>query len=201
MQIELILLFFLIILGVLYAGNCGDNTGRKLLTILICILVIIIFCYMRLKNCSARGQAGWTAWGNYEGFLNYAPKSYELGKCGGIDYMGKADINPVYKNYDGLFLKSTPRPNVPLTSDVTIFTPVGDGVRLTEDPVSYTFNTVDGKATSPRHMFMLANNQVSWDCCPSTYSSDRGCVCVTKEQEEMINKRYGNRNTDGYPSM
>ena len=201
MQVELILLFFLIILGVLYAGNCGDNTGRKLLTILICILVIVIFCYMRLKNCRERGQSVWYTWGNNEGFLNYAPKSYELGKCGGLNYMGKADIVPVYKNYDGLVLQSTPRPNVPLVSDVTIFTPVGDGVKLTEDPVSYTFNTVNGKPNSPRHMFMLANNQVSWDCCPSTYSSDRGCVCVTKEQEEMINKRYNNRNTDGYPSM
>jgi hypothetical protein len=191
MQVELILLLFLVILAILYAGNCGDTSGKRITTIVICLVVIILFCYMRVK----RSGSIW------EGYVNYAPTSYNLGTCGGIKYSGNSDIMPVYKNYDGLVLKSDPRPNVPLVSDVTIFSPVGDGIKLTEDPVSYTFNTVNDKPDSPRHLFMLANNQVSWDCCPSTYSTDRGCVCVTKDQVDMINKRKGNRTTDIYPNI
>ena len=192
MQVELICLLFLVIMAILYAGNCGGADGKRISTVVICLVVVMLFCYMRVK------RSGGSIW---EGYVNYAPTSYNLGTCGGIKYSGNSDIMPVYKNYDGLILKSDPRPNVPLVSDVTIFSPVGDGIKLTEDPVSYSFNTVNDKPNSPKHMFMLANNQVSWDCCPSTYSTDRGCVCVTKDQVDMINKRKGNRTTDIYPNI
>lgn len=46
--------------------------------------------------------------------------------------------------------------------------------------------TVDGQEGSPRSMFMFAYNQSSPECCPSTYSSDQGCVCTTPEQRRLI---------------
>lgn len=30
-------------------------------------------------------------------------------------------------------------------------------------------------------------------CCPSTYSSDRGCACMTPEAKELISGRASNR--------
>lgn len=41
-------------------------------------------------------------------------------------------------------------------------------------------------------MFMFAKNISSPYCCPSTYSSDMGCVCTNKQQRDMISSR-GNR--------
>ena len=49
-----------------------------------------------------------------------------------------------------------------------------------------TAPSVDGNAGSPQSMFMLAYNQSDPACCPSTYSSDRGCVCTTPAQREWI---------------
>ena len=46
--------------------------------------------------------------------------------------------------------------------------------------------TVDGQEGSPQSLFMFAYNQSSPACCPSTYSTDLGCVCTTPEQRRWI---------------
>ena len=43
------------------------------------------------------------------------------------------------------------------------------------------------------HLFLYANNRMSPECCPSTLSSDGGCVCTTPQQRDFINTRGGNR--------
>ncbi len=48
---------------------------------------------------------------------------------------------------------------------------------------------VDGDPNSPQRLFMFANNEASLNCCPSTYSSDRGCVCSTEKQDKFIRRR------------
>jgi len=53
---------------------------------------------------------------------------------------------------------------------------------------------VDGTKNTPKDMFMFAYNKCSPECCPSTYSCDKGCVCTTKQQREFINTRGNNRN-------
>jgi len=42
-------------------------------------------------------------------------------------------------------------------------------------------------------LFAFQNNKVSADCCPSPFSSDTGCVCLTDEQIQNFAKRGGNR--------
>ena len=42
-------------------------------------------------------------------------------------------------------------------------------------------------------MFIFAYNKCSPECCPSTYSCDKGCVCTTKQQRKFINTRGNNR--------
>lgn len=55
-------------------------------------------------------------------------------------------------------------------------------------------NRQNSKNPSPYDlMYMFKNNQISPSCCPSTYSTSNGCVCVTPEQMLYLNKRGLNR--------
>jgi len=38
-------------------------------------------------------------------------------------------------------------------------------------------------------------------CCPSTYSTDRGCLCVDKEQNELFLTRGMNRTGKNYTKL
>lgn len=42
-------------------------------------------------------------------------------------------------------------------------------------------------------LFAFQNNKISADCCPSPFSTDRGCVCLTDAQIQDFSKRGGNR--------
>ena len=51
-------------------------------------------------------------------------------------------------------------------------------------------------------MFYFANNMVSLACCPSTYTTDRGCVCTTEQQRKFLGEqRGGNKTHPGYPAI
>ena len=39
----------------------------------------------------------------------------------------------------------------------------------------------------------LRNVSFSPECCPSTYTTDQGCACMTKESLELIRGRASNR--------
>lgn len=82
--------------------------------------------------------------------------------------------------------------NVPLLGKATITSPVGDDIPLSNDPVAYSFPHVDGTSDSPQSLFMFKNNQSNFACCPSTFSDDRGCVCLTQNQRDMFSGRGGN---------
>ena len=56
--------------------------------------------------------------------------------------------------------------------------------------------TVDGDPNSPQRLFMFANNTASLNCCPSTFSTDRGCVCSTEKQDDLIRRRGFNNNAN-----
>jgi hypothetical protein len=42
-------------------------------------------------------------------------------------------------------------------------------------------------------LFAFQNNKISADCCPSPFSTDTGCVCLTDAQIQDFSKRGGNR--------
>lgn len=44
-----------------------------------------------------------------------------------------------------------------------------------------------------QELFLFEGNRISADCCPSPFSSDRGCVCLTDEQVKVFANRGGNR--------
>lgn len=42
-------------------------------------------------------------------------------------------------------------------------------------------------------LFDLVDNKMSADCCPSPFSGDRGCICLTDKQLSNYASRGGNR--------
>jgi len=175
---SMIPLVLLLVLGVLVASSY-QNINSRLLCVVATLLAVLVLCYLNMR----------------EGFSDYAPVLHKMGQYGGKCYSSTGVVYPQPDSYTGLRLQSAPRRQVPLLSDTTIFTPVGDGIRLTSDPVSGKFPSVDGREDSPKHLFMLAHNQHGPECCLTggTFSSSLGCVCTTPEQRNYINTRGGNR--------
>ena len=206
-------LIILIILGCVFAGSL--KTPRSRLSVVVSILVIIlILCYIQMKT-KCRGKEGFES----SSLSGYAPMGYVMSNGGsggnvGIDGQDSnvncgrynyGDINSQIGNsgtYDGIMLKSQIATN-PLINDVTIFNNVGDGYVLKDAINSENFPSIDGQPNSPKSMFVLKNNAVSWDCCPSTFGAGmNGCVCPSKEQLNMFAGRSGNKTKPvEYPGM
>ncbi len=92
--------------------------------------------------------------------------------------------------------------NIGLHTDIKFDTPVGTETRYKADPGhNPSLVSVTGNKDDPKSMFMFTHNQVSPDCCPSTYTTDRGCVCTTKQQRDFIHKRGHNRSSHIYPDI
>jgi hypothetical protein len=202
-------LLILVILGCIYAGSL--KTSKSRLTVVVFILVIIlILCYIQMSYKNKE---------MFSGFNGYSPLNYVMtngGSGGNVGIDGQdsnvdcgrynyGDINSQIGpsgTYDGLRLKSRMATN-PLINDVTIFNNVGDGYVLKDAMNSENFPTIDGQLDSPKSMFVLKNNAVSWDCCPSTFGAGmNGCVCPSKEQLNMFAGRSGNRTMPvEYPGM
>ena len=57
-----------------------------------------------------------------------------------------------------------------------------------------TFDSVSASANTSQQpkLFMFAENQCSPECCPGQFSCSGGCVCLTKQQEEILQSRGNN---------
>lgn len=42
-------------------------------------------------------------------------------------------------------------------------------------------------------LYFLATNKTGADCCPSVFSTDTGCLCLTDDQKRAMATRGGNR--------
>jgi hypothetical protein len=49
--------------------------------------------------------------------------------------------------------------------------------------------------TGDQELFAFQDNKISADCCPSPFSTDRGCVCLTDSQIRQFESRAGNRSS------
>ena len=47
--------------------------------------------------------------------------------------------------------------------------------------------------SNDQELFQFQDNRISADCCPSPFSSDTGCVCLTDEQMRLFESRGGNK--------
>jgi hypothetical protein len=192
------LLSFVLLLIVVYIVK--KQKPEKLTYVLGLLALILIVCANTYEHI--------------EGFTNlgFAPtENYRMGPLSEVKLNENDSLfHQEYNTYDGRKLTNAksncgwrkPPCNVPLLSEVKFTTPIGEDVPLTnDDPAAYSFPTVDGNNKSPQHLFMLTYNQVSPKCCPSTFSTSRGCVCMTNAQIDYINQRGGNKKTDSYISF
>ena len=204
-------LIILVILGCIYAGSL-TNPKTRLYVVVTILILILSLCYIQIN-----GGLNLDMFSNKnENFasMGYASLDYVMRNgngsnssngqgCDGFNYANINNQIGTLGTYDGLVL-----PNKfvtkPLLASPVIFTPTGDGIVLTEDPASKNFPTVNGKKGSPKHLFSLANNMVSWDCCGSSpfSSGQNGCVCLSDEQMAMFGHRgYNKTKPVEYPEM
>ena len=183
-MICLLSLIILVILGCIYAGSLKTSSQR--LTVVVCMLILIFFlCYLQLYSREG-----------FSGPNGYAPIDYKLsnGSCSHNNF-NYGDINSQISStgtYDGIKLKSHIVTR-PLVDPITIFSPVGDGVKLTQPLGNQMYPTVDGTPNGKKFLFTFAHNTVSPECCGSSnMSSDMGCVCYSPEQLKMFGHRAGN---------
>ena len=178
-------LIILIILGCVYAGSLKTSSSR--LRVVVCMLLLILFlCYLQMNTKEM-----------FSGYSGYSPLDYKLtnGSNSGCDKFNYSNINSQIGStgtYDGIKLKSS-IVSKPLVDPITIFSPVGDGIKLTQPLGNEMYPSIDGQPKSAKHLFTFAHNVVSPDCCGnSNISSDMGCVCYSPEQLKLFGHRAGN---------
>ena len=67
----------------------------------------------------------------------------------------------------------------------------GNSPLLGTEPQATPLHSYD--QTDDTALYQFANNKQSADCCPSAFSGDLGCVCLTAEQKALFGSRGGNR--------
>ena len=194
--------------------NKNDYSTMLIITLLVCI----ILCWRRKGNIVLEGFHP-----SEMAYLDNKSPQYENSMpqhfASVVDSIAKKqqpkvtnqiavnnDPGLLYNNvsaYDGLCLKtgnqefwSHSPTNVPLVSDSNLFTIQGHDTPekpVLSDPSSLSGPSLDGTPDTPNKMFMLANNQSSPNCCPSTFSTSTGCVCTTDKQRDFVASRgYNN---------
>lgn len=212
-------LIFIVVLAVMFAAS--QTKGRDRLLILVATLaLVLVLCawHMKCRNeafsacgCGPQRLPHYTATGRMsrEGFA--APVDWKMGEFDRLDITNAAPCSggqcdwdiTTGRGFDGIRLDSK-KPDYPIlkADKVAYHSPVGDAYSLNPSP-EYTasYPTVDGKKGSPKNLFMFAYNRSSPACCPSTFSSSRGCVCMSDAQRNFVNMRGGGRTYAANPEM
>ena len=136
--------------------------------------------------------------------MNNNYKEYSINDLNGVmANTGPTSPSPIKFNmgtgvlgsYDNLQLKTPcqggwkhPPCNVPQKSS-KLFVPQGTPLPL-KNEVIYSELPEDS-------MFIFAKSYSSPECCPSTYSTDRGCVCTDPQLRQYIGENRGKNKTYG----
>jgi len=166
---SLLPLLILLILGVIYVGTSGDN--NSLIGIFAIIIALLFFFMIDNQQNVEQFKAGINTCGYND------PRNETLR----WNQVQQKFANQGLRNLSNIRLQNDPDTarNYPPVSEVVHTTPPGEDIAHTNP--------------SPDNMFMFAHNQSSPDCCPSTFSDSRGCICTTEAQRNYINGRGGNR--------
>ena len=116
-----------------------------------------------------------------EEFQNYAPLKYGIGEYSNLVLKPEGKSNWRHEPSD-----------LPLLDNNVLYQ--GNQLPLNVSNKYYfddneSAPNVDGEKGSPKSLFMFSNNECRPECCPSTYSCDKGCVCTTEQQRKFINNR------------
>jgi hypothetical protein len=53
--------------------------------------------------------------------------------------------------------------------------------------------TPQNRSLEQNNMMYLVGNKVSPSCCPSAFTTDSGCVCLTSSDKDLMARRGGNK--------
>ena len=181
----------LLILGIIYISTTQQKS--KLMAVLTIIVVIIFVCLVDMKETYVNHRVERFAGDQGYDLSAPAPLNYKMGECSGIDIAKNNQSNRFMWNYDNLTLKSNdpndPKCpygrvpcNAPLISDVTIFHLLEMVFGLLKIYNLQRFQQL--MELLEHHINSLCSHIIKrvLNVCPSTFSTDRGCVCLTKAQ-------------------
>lgn len=61
----------------------------------------------------------------------------------------------------------------------------GESMPVSQSPANNPMDT--------NKLMLLSDNKVSSECCPSTFNTDTGCLCLTEQDRRLFASRGGNR--------
>lgn len=163
------------------------------------VVVLYLVCMYSFGDTAIRvgltvlaAAALWFGHNGLDHFESYHDYDRDLSPYNSVESIGEYD-NLMLVKKGGHYLKQNDKKLLEPENVYTLQgTPTGleDSVTFADPAANYP--SVDGSDDSPKDMFVFAYNQSSPECCPSTYSTDRGCVCTTDEQRNFISGRGGN---------
>jgi hypothetical protein len=165
-----------------------DKTMVFLVIFAVVAIVYVLYNTVKIEALPLEKGIMYTAGNSMdEPFVNGAPLDYGIGKYSNIELQYN---NPNNWRND--------TQNIPLLKG-KIYAPNGTPFPLkSSDSFQQVYPKmgpyVDGDKNSPQLLSMLGYNQAKPECCPSTFSTSTGCVCLTSKQSDWINSR-GNNNS------
>ena len=112
-----------------------------------------------------------------------APVNYTMCDGGQVPYSVDGLPTSMFVNYDKTYFRKD-NWQEPGNQNGSYYTAIGTPTPLRNEDVHYK--------RPEQTLLPLHWNKVSWDCCPSTYSTSRGCVCTSNRQREYIGMYRGN---------
>ena len=116
-----------------------------------------------------------------------APTNYTMRDGGRVPFSIDGLPSKHFVNYDPKYWRKDNWVEPPNSDNIRYITTMGSGVPLRDEERSYT-RPIDT-------MVPLHYNPVSPYCCPSTFSTSRGCVCTSNKQRDFIGMYRGNNKT------
>ena len=99
--------------------------------------------------------------------------------------------------YDSLCLSKEEDKDYELATDEELKNLFGVQVPLVISKTNHedlTGPSVDGDKGSPQRLSMLANNKINFECCAtSPFTTNSGCICLTKKQINFLKTRGLNK--------
>ena len=164
-----------------YAPNIKINDDVKLL--LSVTLVILAFSSIR-ETFSDNLRFG----NDYNNIYNKQFSNfikYNTNNCNNWDNL---QPNEIKNKYDQSCVKEDDRELINKNPDYKLNYIFQNSSHMSE----YVPNPDENNPEDVGSKFMFNFNKCSPRCCPSTYSSDCGCVCTSDKQRNFINRRGGN---------
>ena len=162
-----VVVVLLLVLKVVYMGKKVSSSDMVLHLVFLVVLGLLIGYFLARMTST-------------ENFM--APLDHTLGEWSGLTLSSK--------NKDCGWRH--PPCDEPLNPEVMVFSKNPElefRQGLVEGVENCYYPSVDGTKDGKKNMFMFAHNKCSPDCCPSTYTCDRGCICTTKKQRDYLASR------------